>query len=189
MTYALQQMQNTIHHIVAQCRDDTEQGLSGSQSRWLEKEITLALDPLQKKNKKLIVVHPSNLALQNFFSSLAEQKISFPRDTTYLIYRKGDSYEKRNGEKKEIYNREKIRYKHSNQIKSVRVRKLAEQLEAMQDDDDNRQSLDDEALSMAPIYTPTRQQRLSSSNETEMPFSLLADEPEVREEGGRRLRN
>ncbi|MGE4349956.1 MAG: hypothetical protein AB7D28_09345 [Candidatus Berkiella sp.] len=185
MTYSLKQMQNTIHHIVAQCRDDSERGLSGSQSRWLEREITLALDPLQKKNKKLIVVHPSNLALQNFFSSLAEQKISFPRDTTYLIYRKGDSYEKRNGEKTEIYNKVKIKSKNA----SRRISELQEQLKAMQlDYYEDRQSSDEEdALSSVSTYTPTRQQGLSSKDKTEVLFLSLADESQIYTEGDRRF--
>ncbi|MCS5709335.1 hypothetical protein CC99x_010500 [Candidatus Berkiella cookevillensis] len=183
MTYALKQMQDTIHYIVAQCRDDTERGLSGSQKRWLEKEITLALDPLQKKNKKLIVVHPSNLALQNFFWSLTEQKISFPSDTTYLIYRRGDSYEKQNGERKEIYNRIKIKSKNA----SRRISELQEQLESMQlANEDTYYSSDGENdLSTVSMYTPARQITLSI-NKTGIHLQLTPDS-EARKESDRRF--
>lgn len=156
MTYSLKQIQNTIHYIVAQCRDDTERGLSGSQKRWLEKEIMVALDPLQQKNKKLIVVHPTNLALQSFFLSLVEQKISFPSDTTYLIYRRGDSYEKRNGERTEIYNKVRLKSKNA----SRKISELQEQLEAMQlvSDEERLSSSDDDCdlFLVQPSYTPAK---------------------------------
>ncbi|HRE31325.1 MAG TPA: hypothetical protein PLD88_05060, partial [Candidatus Berkiella sp.] len=71
-----------------------------------------------------IAVNQSNIYLTDFFSQLAQRKIAYPEATTYLLKRNGVSYECHDGQRKEIYNRQKAKAK----VKASRMSELQEQL-------------------------------------------------------------
>ncbi len=145
MSYQTQHLQHTVDYIInqltyANVREDLKH-LSKSDKKWIAAALMQALDPIQSHNPKVIVINKDNIKFHAFFALLDESNIIYPRDVTYLLKRKGTSYEKYHDEKKEIYNRAKKKVKYA----SRRVTELAEQLEEMllddyDDDDDEHRS-------------------------------------------------
>ena len=115
MTYSLQQLQKTAHAVVDACRNmDTthyEGRLSGNQKKWLQSELTTYLNILKKNNQETIFIHPSNSDLADFFANLEEQNIAFPKNTTYLMMRTGESFVKQNNVITQLYDYTTQRYK------------------------------------------------------------------------------
>jgi hypothetical protein len=79
------------------------------------------------------VINPSNQKLANFFSLLTESQIVYPENMTYILKRSGISYMNHNGERSEIYNRQKARVK----VSARRVSEIAEQLSDLSLDDNS----------------------------------------------------
>ncbi len=165
MSYQTQHLQFTIDYILKQLtyanvREDLNK-LSKSDKKWIAAALMQALDPIQKHNPKVIVINVDNGKLNEFFAALDnnDPKILFPENVTFILKRNGTSYEKKDGLKKEIYNRPKAKAKFA----SRRVTELAEELNEMLLDDDydsvnshEAESEDDYAVeAQSATYTPS----------------------------------
>jgi hypothetical protein len=155
MSYQLRHLQLTIHYIVEQLKYNDDryqyQHLSASTKRRTSDELLAAIDPLQSSNPKNIAINPANKYLTAFFDLLAHENIIFPEQTTYLLKREGLSYELHDGNRKEIYNRSKIRA----DIDSRRISEKQQlrtkyvNLEDEPEEDDYQMEMD-----QTPHYTP-----------------------------------
>jgi hypothetical protein len=115
MAYQKAHLQHTIAYIVEQAYFDNNnqkyRSLTENNKKHLKLWLEQALDPIQKKNPKNIVIKADNGKLENFFRILEEEKISLANDKYYIMKREGISYECSDREQKEIYNRQKIKEK------------------------------------------------------------------------------
>lgn len=155
MSYNLSHQQHTVHYIVEQLRYNSSTKellkLSASDKKWLERELLAAIEPLQARNPKNIAINSNNSYLAAFFGLIAEKNIVFPADTTYLLKRNGTSYECHGGERKIIYDRQKIKVKNA----ASRLSELDEQLRRFESDDASSSEVSDDEYTAyyAPGYS------------------------------------
>lgn len=156
MSYNLSHIQHTINYIVEQLQYSDQQlrtrKLSGSDKKWIAEELFVAIHPLQARNPKNIAINSANTYLQNFFVSLHNSNISFPADTTYLLKREGLSFELHNGDRKEIYNRQKSKDKISAR-RSAELASLADKLNELTIDEYSEEGANsDSEITYTPQY-------------------------------------
>ncbi len=152
MSYNLSHLQHTIHYIVDQLEYADQslrsRKLSSSDKRWIEEELFVAIFPLSERNPKNIAINSTNTYLKDFFVLLHNSKIQFPLATTYLLKRSGLSYELHDGNRKEIYNRQKSKDKITAR-RSAELASLTDKLNELALDDYSDQESDSEIT-----YTP-----------------------------------
>lgn len=144
MTYSRKQLQHITHHIATQLAYDNEKKLNSNDKKWLERELMAALDPLQRRNTKAIIIAKNNGSLKAFFDLLEEAKISFPEDTVYVVKRDGRSFECSHGEKNEIYNLHKMKSKGNNKKEvslSEQLKNLSISLSSSEEDFSSEEDL------------------------------------------------
>ncbi|MCS5710600.1 hypothetical protein [Candidatus Berkiella aquae] len=160
MPYQLRHLQHAVNYIVEQLRyNDPRKGLqtlNASTKRQLADELLLAIDPLQLRNPKNIAINPSNSYLKDFFLQLAERNIVYPEATTYLLKRNNITYECHDGERKEIYNRQKAKANVKASRMSELQEQLSEQLSALElDDYSDSEVSDEETQAYLPYHGAT----------------------------------
>jgi len=153
MSYNLSHLQHTVNFIVDQLKyaDETlrSRELTKSDKKWVAEELFVAIHPLQARNPKNIALNISNIYLKDFLVLLHSSNIQFPANTTYLLKREGISYELHDGNRKEIYNRQKSKDKLSAK-RTADLAALTDRLsELAVNDDDNDSNFDNEVT-----YTP-----------------------------------
>jgi len=110
MSYSLKHLQHTAHYIVNCCQYSSGESLTASAKRHLFDELVIALRELSYRDTAVMVIDSNNLALRELFTSLLEDNIIFPQDTTFLIKSTGESFEKRKKVKTKIYDCQEIKY-------------------------------------------------------------------------------
>ncbi len=155
MSYQRQHLQFSVQYIVEKFRYNASSEklntLTTSSKKHWEQELFAALTPLVKRKYSEFTISPDNKYLAAFFLVLAENKILFPQNTTYLLERSGKTFERNNGHDKCIYDRQKIRAK----VAARRLSELQEQLRDLhidQDDFSASESSDEETSAYAPQF-------------------------------------
>lgn len=167
MSYNLSHLQHTIHYIVDQLQYTDQKlrtrKLSSSDKKWIEEELFVAIFPLSERNPKNIAINSANIYLKDFFVLLHNSKIEFPQDTTYLLKRNGLSYELHDGNRKEIYNRQKSKDK-ATARRSAELASLTDKLNELAIDDySNEDSISDSEITYTPRYATLNDYLPSSS--------------------------
>ena len=153
MSYNLSHLQHTVNYIVNQLKyaDETlrSRELSKFDKKWVAEELFVAIHPLQARNPKNIALNKENSFLKDFFVLLHNSNIEFPANTTYLLKREGISYELHDGNRKEIYNRQKSKEK-LNAKRAADLAALTDKLSELAVNDDDNST--DSEITFTPRY-------------------------------------